>query len=449
MRATPFYLAYLMPASALAGYQLGGIYTFLTIFLAFIIIPIFDRVIGPGPDVTNPTPEETEELARKLSFRLVTLIYVPVQVALVIWGAHIVTHATLSTLEWMGLILSTGVTTSVGITVAHELCHKRNLLEKTLGKILLMTVSYMHFYIEHLIGHHVNVCTPVDPATARLGESFYAFYPRTVIGSFRSAWKIEMGRLKKAGHAKWSYHNQMLWFIALPILFAGALGMAFGWKAIPYFFAQSLIAFSILEAVNYLEHYGLVRREIAPGHYEKVTIMHAWNSAHCLTNYFVFKLQRHADHHVHPLRRYQTLHTFDDSPLLPTGYPSMILLALIPPLWRRVMDPRVEAVCANWVNERGNSIGGQSLSKHCSSPSLSPPAMDVYVARRSETLDQRNGTGCGSGALESGFFNQKCCNNTVDDSQYRREQLGMGANRKRSGIGKEITHCTAVLAPGG
>jgi alkane 1-monooxygenase len=171
MRAWPFYLAYRMPASAVAGYLLGGAFAFSTLFLAFVIIPLFDLIVAP--DRTNPTPEETETLAHRLSFRLVTNLYAAVQVALVIWGAYIVTHATLSPIELTGLILSIAITTGgIGITVAHELCHKKNFIEKTLGKMLLMTVSYMHFYIEHNIGHHVNVCTPKDPVTAHPGESF-------------------------------------------------------------------------------------------------------------------------------------------------------------------------------------------------------------------------------------------------------------------------------------
>ncbi|MGH7452638.1 MAG: alkane 1-monooxygenase, partial [bacterium] len=241
MSAWPFYLAYLMPASAVAGYLLGGVFAFSTLFLAFVIIPLLDLIVGP--DRTNPAPEEMEALAHRLSFRVVTNLYAVVQVTLVIWGAYVVTHATLSAIELTGLILSIAITTGgIGITVAHELCHKKDFIEKTLGKVLLITVSYMHFYIEHNTGHHVNVCTPKDPATARLGESFYAFYPRTVIGSFRSAWNIEIERLQKAGYAKWSRRNQMLWFVALPILFAGILGVSWGWQALPYFFAQSVIA---------------------------------------------------------------------------------------------------------------------------------------------------------------------------------------------------------------
>jgi len=360
MSALPFCLAYLLPLFVGIGFQRGGICTFLTPFVTFVIIPLLDLFIGVDP--RNPAPEQTEALSNRLSFRLVTMVYVPLQIGLIIWGAYLVNHAPFSSMEWLGIILSAGIMSGgIGITVAHELSHRKNFLERTLGKALLMSASYTHFYIEHNLGHHVHVCTPKDPATARFGESFYRFYPRTVIGSFRSAWKIELGRLQRAGYSRWSWRNQMLWFIALPIMFAGALGLVFSWKATLFFFTQSFVGFSLLELVNYLEHYGLERQELAHGRYEKVTIMHAWNTAHRVTNYFLFKLQRHADHHVHPVRRYQTLRTFDASPQLPAGYPMMILLALIPPLWRKVMDPRVEAVRANddsGINKRSRTWSG-------------------------------------------------------------------------------------------
>lgn len=341
MNVIPYYLAFLMPLSVFVGYQLGGAFNFLTPLFIFGLIPLFDILIGF--DYANPSQEEMETISQKWSFRLVTHLFVPVQIALIVWGAYVVTHANLSLVEISGLILSVGITTGgIGITIAHELCHKRNPVEQTLGKILLMSVSYMHFHIEHMQGHHLNVATQHDPATARLGESFYSFYPRTVIGSFRSAWQTEIKRLQKDNLDIWSYHNQMIWFVILPVLFAGCLGLLFGWMAIAYFFAQSVIAFSLLEVVNYLEHYGLERKEISPGKYERVSAAHSWNASNRITNYFLFKLQRHADHHMHPLRRYQTLRHFDESPQLPTGYAGMVVLALVPPLWRKVMDPRVQ-----------------------------------------------------------------------------------------------------------
>jgi len=361
MEVIPFCLAYLMPISLPLGYWLGDGYSFLIPFFTFVVIPILDLFVGP--DIANPTHEEMEVLAHTTSFRLVTILYVPIHIALVVWGAYVVSNKALPTIELIGLVLSIGITTgSIGITVAHELFHKRSKLEKALGKTLLMTVSYMHFYIEHLIDHHINVCTPRDPATARLGESFYAFYPRTIFYGFRNAWRIETQRLKKIGQSQWSYHNQMYWFVILPILFSSALGLVFGWKAVPYFFTQSVIAFSLLEIVNYLEHYGLVRKELSSGCYEKVTMFHAWNADHRITNYFLFKLQRHADHHIHPTRRYQTLRSFAEGPKLPTGYAGMVLLALIPPLWRRVMDPRVHKVRERMANQQNNDLAEKKIN---------------------------------------------------------------------------------------
>jgi len=209
-----------------------------------------------------------------------------------------------------------------------------------MGKLLLMTVSYMHFSVEHNSGHHVHVCTPEDPASARLGESFYAFVPRSVLGSFKSAWRLEGRRLKGKGCSVGSPQNQMFWFVLLPLLVVTILGILLGVSAVIYFLVQSVIAVSQLEGVNYVEHYGLQRKQISPGRYERVTLAHAWNSSHKLTNLFLFRLQLHSDHHVSPLRRYQILRNFEKSPRLPMGYTGMLLLVLIPPLWRKVMDPR-------------------------------------------------------------------------------------------------------------
>ncbi len=342
MKPWPYLLAFIVPLSAVVGHWWGGVFHFLTPAIAFVIIPLLDLVAGV--EGNNLPAAELEKLAERMSFRVITFLYVPVQVGLVIWGGYVVTHAMLTPVEWLGLVLSVGIATGgIGITVAHELFHKKNAFEKALGHVLLLTVSYMHFAIEHLIGHHVNVATPRDPATARLGESVYAFYPRTVINSWRSAWDFERRRLKRLGTPLWSRHNRMLWFAVLPVLFAVLLGGILGWQAFPYFFAQSVVGFTLLEIVNYLEHYGLQRRELAPGRYERVNMTHAWNADQRITNYFLFKLQRHADHHVHPQRRYQTLRHFDESPQLPTGYAGMMLLALVPPLWRAVMHPRLAA----------------------------------------------------------------------------------------------------------
>ncbi|MBS0651784.1 MAG: alkane 1-monooxygenase [Verrucomicrobia bacterium] len=346
MSVLPYYLAFLVPLSVIIGFHLGGLFNFFTPIFIFGLVPLLDFLVGINRK--NPSGSQMEHLEQNWSFKLVPILFVPTQIALVIWGASVIGRSDLGVVAMMGFILSVGITTGgIGITISHELCHKRNLFEQTLGKILLLSVCYMHFHIEHLQGHHRNVATRHDPATARLGESFYAFYPRTVVGSFKSAWHTEANRLKKRGCNIWSVHNQMLQFAVLPLLFAAALSLAFGWMAAIYFFMQSIIGFTLLEIVNYLEHYGLEREEISPGKFEPVCDAHSWNASNRLTNYFLFKLQRHADHHMHPLRRYQTLRHFDDSPQLPTGYTGMIVLALLPYFWRKVMDPRVHAIRQN------------------------------------------------------------------------------------------------------
>jgi alkane 1-monooxygenase len=252
--------------------------------------------------------------------------------------------------EWAGFVLSFAlVTGGIGITVAHELGHKKSLLERTYGKILLMTVSYMHFYIEHNRGHHVTVATPEDPATAHKGENFYRFWIRSVFEGYAHAWKLERESLARKNQRVISIHNEMIWFAILPFAFCGLLMLIFSnitgrivWEVPAFFFAQSILAFTLLELVNYVEHYGIVRREISPGRYERVNPLHSWNASHMVSNFFLFQLQRHSDHHAFAYKRYQVLNHYDESPQLPFGYPTMIMTALVPPLWFKMMNTRLE-----------------------------------------------------------------------------------------------------------
>jgi alkane 1-monooxygenase len=242
-------------------------------------------------------------------------------------------------------MLSTGITTgTIGITFAHELIHRPGRLELALGEILLATTSYTHFAIEHVYGHHRYVATPRDPATARLGESLFAFIPRCVIGSLASAWRIERERLAKRRRPWWHASNRMLRYGVTQVALYAAVAIWWGWLAALVLGAQAAIAFSLLETINYIEHYGLERREIAPGRYERVQPWHSWNSSHRLSNWLLINLARHSDHHLVASKRYQVLDHVAIAPQLPAGYAAMFLLAMCPPLWRRVMDPRVRAL---------------------------------------------------------------------------------------------------------
>jgi alkane 1-monooxygenase len=202
---------------------------------------------------------------------------------------------------------------------------------------------YGHFFVEHNRGHHVRVATPEDPASARLGEGFWTFWRRTVVGSLRSAWRLESRRFAVRHRTRWTIRNDVLNAWLMTVALFGALLLAFGPTVLPMLLAQAVLGFSFLEVVNYLEHYGLLRQRTPAGRYEGVDEQHSWNSNRLTTNIFLYQLQRHSDHHANPVLRYQVLRTFDTSPQLPAGYATMILLALVPPLWRRVMDPRVLA----------------------------------------------------------------------------------------------------------
>jgi alkane 1-monooxygenase len=239
----------------------------------------------------------------------------------------------------LSVALSNG---GIGITIAHELVHRSNKSEQWLGRILLLSVLYMHFAIEHVRGHHATVATEEDPASARKGQSFYAFLFPSIVGQYLSAWHLEAERLKKLKKSVFSLSNEMIQFTICELLMILLMYLWFGATVAGIFVIVSFLSFSLLEAVNYLEHYGLERHKKDNGRYEKVTHHHSWNSDHILSRMFLFELTRHSDHHAVASRKYQILRTFDDSPQLPTGYPGMILLALFPPIWFHVMDPLVE-----------------------------------------------------------------------------------------------------------
>ncbi len=343
----------ILPLILVIRFNLGGWHLYGTVIFAFIILPVLDYLIGI--DDSNVVNEKENQVAEEFYYRFVTYTWAFVQVGLILWSAYIIGTGKLqSTFEWIGFTLSFGVITGgIGITVAHELGHKKSAWERFLSKVLLMTVCYMHFYIEHNRGHHVTVATPEDPATSRKDENFYVFWFRSVFHGYLHAWKIEIESLKRKGRSILSVHNSMIWFIVFPLLLCAVLTFLssilhgyFVWQIIPFFFAQSVIAFTLLELVNYIEHYGIERREIAPGRYERVNPLHSWNASHMISNFFLFQLQRHSDHHAYAHKRYQILKHYEESPQLPFGYSTMILIALLPPLWFALMNKRL----SHWKN---------------------------------------------------------------------------------------------------
>jgi alkane 1-monooxygenase len=341
LRRLGFVLPLLLPLVVLYGHGLGGAWNFLAPLVLFVVLPLVDRLAGV--DVATVAPRGATGPGWRAWFDGLLYAWVPIQLGLIAWGARTVASET-DLVAAVGLTLSVGLLTGgVGITVAHELGHRLGRVERSLACLLLACVSYAHFYIEHNKGHHARVATPEDPATARLGESFPAYLLRTVPAQFLSAWEIEAAGRSARGRRVLSPANRMLWAIAVPIAFAGALGVAFGPRAAAFFVVQSIVAFSLLELVNYVEHYGLARRRLGDGRYERVCPGHSWNASQRVSNWYLFNLQRHSHHHANVNRRYEELEHHAAAPQLPAGYAVMILVALVPPLWRRVMHPRLDA----------------------------------------------------------------------------------------------------------
>ncbi len=343
LRALPFYVAFLIPGSAVLGLALGGPWTWATVIWVFAITPVLDAVIGHN----RRNPERTEKGVppqRDPVFDLALWLWIPTHLGVVGWGIWKVAQTAMSPIETVGLVLSVGICSGSGaINVAHELMHRTGRFEKGLAELLLLTVLYPHFSIEHLRGHHRHVATPTDPASARLGEGLFAFLPRTLIGSLRSAWRIEVDRVSRAGRGTLALGDRRVRYATELSILVVAIAAATGLPGLLFFLAQSIVAVVLLEIINYVEHYGLERRQLANGRYERVTPQHSWNASQRLTNWYLFNLQRHADHHAFAARPYWLLHHIDDSPQLPAGYATMALLALVPPLWHRVMDPRAHA----------------------------------------------------------------------------------------------------------
>ena len=342
-----YLLAYLvpalMPAAAWLAVRTGhpdGAAWFPLLFL-FVLLPLADYAIGR--DASNPADADAiDALEAKPWYRLLTLAALPVQWALLAWSAWAFTALPLGPLGQAGWILSQGIVSGTfAITVAHELIHKRGRLEPWAGGLLLASGGYGTFKVEHVRGHHVHVATPNDASSAPRGMAVYPFIARALRGNAAHAWWLEASRLRALGLPSLHWRNELLWWSGCTLLLGAGLGLWLGWAGAAFFAAQALLAICTLETINYIEHYGLRRQRTTEGRYERPTHLHSWNSNHLLSNLMLFQLQRHSDHHESARRRYQALVHHDASPQLPGGYALMFLLALCPPLWFRVIDPRV------------------------------------------------------------------------------------------------------------
>ena len=307
------------------------------------LVPLLDRLLGE--DRSNPPESAVPALEADRYYRRVTYATVPVLWAAFIGAIWYLATQPLPLHAQIAMVLSAGVIGGFGINLGHELGHKTTKLERWLAKIVLAPTGYGHFFIEHNHGHHRDVATPADPASSRMGETIYGFVWREMPGALKRAWAIEVERLGKRGLPVWSLHNEILQPALITLALWTVLVAWLGWVALPFIVAVSFWANFQLTSANYIEHYGLLRGKLPSGRYEPCRPHHSWNSNHVFSNWILFHLQRHSDHHAHPMRRYQSLRHFENLPTLPSGYMGVFLVAYLPPLWFRLMDRRlVQAV---------------------------------------------------------------------------------------------------------
>lgn len=332
----------LLPLSWWLGQQYGQpqLWAWFPVLFLYVIVPALDHLIGE--DRVNPQPHEEVALEAQRWYQVLTLACVPLCLGLLWWASSVFVSSPMGWFGKLGWIWSVGLVGGVlAINVAHELIHKAGRLEPAAGGILLASVGYGGFKIEHLRGHHVHVATAADWSSAPAGLDVYRFVARAIPHNIKLAFQLEANRLARLGLPAWHWRNELLGWASLTLGMATILGLVFGPAAVGLFFGQALVAICSLEIINYIEHYGLTRQIGADGRPERVNHRHSWNSSFLLTNLLLFQLQRHSDHHAHARRRYQVLRHFDDSPQLPSGYAGMFVLALCPPLWFRVMDRRL------------------------------------------------------------------------------------------------------------
>jgi alkane 1-monooxygenase len=338
--ALPFGFLALLPLGA----WLGGPWVLAPALATPLLLTALDATLGEAPAPSG--------LGGLVAHRLLAWLYIPLQLGALAGTAALAAQPSTGFAEASGLALSAGFTVGVfGFVVAHELIHSPARAERALGLTLLAAVFYMHFRIAHVHGHHRRAATFEDPATARLGESLYAFLPRSVVGQFAEAWAFETERLRRAGRRALSLRNRMLGYLGLEALLALGVGLL-SLRALGFMTASAVVAIALLEGFNYIAHYGLARRSVGGRPCEPLGPQHSWNSARRMNNWSLMNMGRHSDHHLRATRPYQGLEPLSGAPELPSGYAGAIILALIPPLWRRVMDPRVAAAMSRARGEQ-------------------------------------------------------------------------------------------------
>ena len=347
MKPVNYLILLFVPALVVAGYLLGGLWNFLVPLRCFVVYPLSNFFLSPS--LKNNTERDSHYSSS--AYKYVALSFVPILIALTAWSVYVAGGAVITTVSFIGLALSVGIVNGVlGFTLAHEFIHRFTKLEQVAGYLLLLQNNYMHYGIEHVWGHHVYTCTPEDPHTARIGEPIYFYLFRAIKGTYKNAWNIDAKKLSRASYKFSFMHSRMLLFAVLQILLMLLLFFTLGPLSLIFFLLQNAVAIALLHIINYLQHYGLMRKTSLTGGYERLGAHHAWNTGRYNKSINLFQLESHADHHMHPSRPFDKLSHHDDSPAQPAGYSFMVLLSLIPPLWFKIMDKRILMRSDNSLN---------------------------------------------------------------------------------------------------
>ena len=342
LKRLKYLLVFSLPLTAFISFTSNGILTFLPLILFFGLVPILELFFKA--DSSNFDKETAKFEKENKLYNWILYTSVPVQVGMLIFFFYIMQEP-MKTVEYVGRISSMGIMCGVlGINLGHELGHRLNKTEQFLGELMLLTSLNTHFLPYHNGGHHFNVATPHDAATARKNEPLYIFWVRSHFSSYKEAWQLENKRLKELEKSSFSLQNKMIKYTIANVVLLTAIYYIFGWIVLFSFIAAAVTGILLLQTVNYIEHYGLLRNKNEHGRYERVKHTHSWNSDHVIGRLVLFNLSRHSDHHYNGSKHYQVLKSLPESPQMPTGYPGMMLLSLVPPIWFKYMNAKISSI---------------------------------------------------------------------------------------------------------
>jgi len=335
-----YLMSYSIAVTAFIGILVGGPYVYLTVVYTFIFIPILE--LNTKEYINEYSDDEKKSRNLDPFFDFLLYLNIPIVYGIFFFSLNTLVH-TNSISEIIGIILSASIVMATnGINVGHELGHRKSLFSRTCSKLLYLPCQYMHFFIEHNFGHHINVATPNDPATAKYKQNLYSFWISSVTKTYISAWKIQLKLLRVSKLSFISIKNDMIFYTLFQVSFLIFIYLNYGLIITIYSVFMSVVSFLFLETINYVEHYGLLRKINSNGRYERVKPHHSWNSNHTIGRITLYELTRHSDHHFKSSKKYQVLESIEDSPQLPYGYPTSILISFFPPLWFKIMNPLVE-----------------------------------------------------------------------------------------------------------